>query len=644
MTDIYVHICISSERSFCDLFACVSCFVGLLRAPTGACKGMPARPKNKKKPGSCNLFFLGASIGEVQQLASLLPLLRSGALQTLLNVSDAPKPPKQERTKKKDTADAVEPGWKIMKPKEKKTPEPAAESVAPSVPRGAKTAQSAASLAADTLLPEGFSCEGHAVKVLQSVAEIKVDVASVCLATRQEALKAELEINAQVPIALLIPSSLGEGCQLLHVAVKDHVGRVQVRRRFLFQLGKKPIRYMEDAPQGGKVNVETEKIVLGVMKKISPCWDAALQNPKRIFGNWLRDVVGISSVVEIQRPNLIGDKLQAVVVLRKGERDLCLRASGKGDGVFSRVFVEKDVEQAAAEFRTAPVPIGQDLASALRTAESLQQHWGIVPYGKGVGIRVAANDFEATLAVVQPMKEAVKFVGDMFSVSGVPLSWSTEDLSTFFEGKWTMSPIFSKRVGFTKTWTVRASAAPLHSHWQHDFGLATVCKKGSTEVSGRGGRNNETEQRLVWNGNAATLKATQPARQPQMQRQQPRQQQQQQQQPPKQPAQQAPQPERQQPQRQPENSSPTISAEVLQAIQAAVSAAIRPLQQEVEQMKAAYAGDATESELEEDDVQLSMQVDARLKRSLDSENSNGSQIRKPEKGVDRPSRMPRKGE
>ena len=82
---------------------------------------------------------------------------------------------------------------------------------------------------------------------------------------------------------------------------------------------------------------------------------------------------------------------------------------------------------------------------------------------------------------------------------------------------------------------------------------------------------------------------------------------------------------------------------MLAAIQAAVSAAVLPLRQEVEQMKAACFGDTTENEEEEEQNGESKEihVDARHKRSSDTENSNILHLRKTVQVADRPSRIPR---
>jgi hypothetical protein len=340
---------------------------------------------------------------------------------------------------------------------------------------------------------------------------------------------------------------------------------------------------LHDAPKGGAVT-ENLKKVFG--KEKSPAWDAALKNPKKVFGKWLREVGKIANVIDIQRPSLQGESLQAVVVLREGSRDQCLKASGQ-DGIFVRTFVSREqADSLPQEFRTVPVPCSQDLQSALRTANSLKGPCGFVPYGKGIGIRVAIADFEETLAVVQLIREAVKFVGERYQVSGIPLSWSSEDLAQFFSGKWEMTPVFSKRVGFMKTWTVQARAVPTHSHWQHEVGLATIHKS----VAASNGRRQE---RLVWNGPKPGEAQERPQQQQQQHQQakkiwgprkeslakppQDHQHQQHQRQ-----HQGVMQQQHQHQHRQLPDSSSGVSPAVLAAIQAAVSAAVLPLQREVE--------------------------------------------------------------
>ena len=155
--------------------------------------------------------------------------------------------------------------------------------------------------------------------------------------------------------------------------------------------------------------------------------------------------------------------------------------------------------------------------------------------------------------------------------------------------------------------------APLNVHWQHNFGLASICKKTNYRSNGVATRKRQS----AWSGQAQSPAIRQP-----LQQQQPQQRRQPTQEP-------ALKPERQQTWQQASAGS-AISGEVLAATQAAVSAAVLPLQREVEQMKAACQGDAIESDSEEqDDEPKVMNVDAKHKRPLDPENNNVLRIRKP---------------
>jgi hypothetical protein len=248
-----------------------------------------------------------------------------------------------------------------------KTPVKSATAVEP-------TAERAAS---EMLVGVGFSCEGHtsAVHVAESVGQFKVDVPSVCLATQRAALQAKAELRVRVPMAILSPAPVTAESELVHVLLKDKNGKGHVQRRFIYQLGSKAGRYMHDAAKCTAVNVHTEKnVVFGVVKETSPAWDAALTAPKKVFGNWPREVGKIASIIDIKRPSLKDESLQAEVVLREGSRDQCLKESGQ-NGIFVRTFAHREqANSLPRELRTVPVPCSQDLKSALRTANSLKGH------------------------------------------------------------------------------------------------------------------------------------------------------------------------------------------------------------------------------------------------------------------------------
>ena len=99
-----------------------------------------------------------------------------------------------------------------------------------------------------------------------------------------------------------------------------------------------------------------------------------------------------------------------------------------------------------------PVPLQQDLASALRTAGSLKQHWGVVLCGKGVGIRVTSERFEETLAVVQPINDAVKLIGELFLVCGTPLPGPLQTWLLSLQGNGTCFRCFPREFALRTQW------------------------------------------------------------------------------------------------------------------------------------------------------------------------------------------------
>jgi len=306
--------------------------------------------RSKRKSDVASLA--GANLAELQHLVALLPLLRSGWLTGLLVAGQ-----------RKETVPAASDSGR----KRVKTPVTSATAVEP-------TAERAAS---EMLVGVGFSCEGHssAVHVAESAAQFKVDVPSVCLATQRTALQAKAELCVRVPMAILSPAPVTAESEVVHVLLKDKNGKEHVQRRFFCQLGSKAGRYMHDAPKCTAVNVHTEKnVVFGVVKETSPAWDAALTAPRKVLGNWPPEVGKIACIICVKRPSLQDEGLQAVVVLREGSRDQCLKESGQ-NGIFVRTFAHREqANSLPREHCTVPVPCSQDLKSALRTANSLKGH------------------------------------------------------------------------------------------------------------------------------------------------------------------------------------------------------------------------------------------------------------------------------
>ena len=101
---------------------------------------------------------------------------------------------------------------------------------------------------------------------------------------------------------------------------------------------------------------------------------------------------------------------------------------------------------------------------------------GVVPCGKGLGVRVLSSNFEQALRKLRPA-DADLFLGKLWEVSGLPCSCGEQALVSFLE-KWQVRPSFTFRVGqvlrATRTWSVRSVQEPAVSALQHQFGLALV--------------------------------------------------------------------------------------------------------------------------------------------------------------------------
>ena len=62
-------------------------------------------------------------------------------------------------------------------------------------------------------------------------------------------------------------------------------------------------------------------------------------------------------------------------------------------------------------------------AEALRQAGRLDESIGFVANARGLGIRVAAEDFEECGMTILGEQETHKLVGDLWELSGAPMSW-----------------------------------------------------------------------------------------------------------------------------------------------------------------------------------------------------------------------------
>lgn len=566
-----------------------------------------------------------ASASEWRLLGNLLPLLRSGALQSLLNAageSSSPKPslPKRGKAEASETA-PVQPGWKVVKKSKEKH-------AANFVPEASAPAFGGTSL--DKLQGEGFQAE-----VVAGVHALVREKACVCLASVAEAKKAKSELTSAMPMAVLTSQKIDGQGEEVSVLVKDKSDRLQTRVRFLVQLGAVPVLYgLGHVNKGAPAGVIRKQVVIFLEEKksSSETWKKALASPKSLVDHWLKTVAKIEKVGRIQEPRLSDGFLSVVVAVPADCVNAVLKASGEL-GVLSRPFWDTEVQPES--FGKVVLDLKHDREAALRISGTVEKKaWGIVSTRKGWAIRVLAADQTALQEQLNPAFET----GNMYSVSGLPLSWHEENVQSFL-GEWSAKPIRSFRVGFRATWLVKASSAPTSETLTNadPLGLHVLAVVSPWRPQSRKPREvlkpatNKQEVKkhgIAWNARDA---APAPAR--------------------------APAPAARAPASAPAPSAPAatqsqpeavLPAAALAAIQAAVAAALAPLQSkvnamnlELQEMGRLPPGVESESEEESEKEAEGMEVDGKSKRPLEEECSNIVTLRR-SKMLERPARTPRR--
>ena len=86
-------------------------------------------------------------------------------------------------------------------------------------------------------------------------------------------------------------------------------------------------------------------------------------------------------------------------------------------------------------------------------------------------------DFEE---VVRQSENYNKFLGELWDVSGLSLSWGPDAVIDFL-ACWKVSSVKTFRQGYRRTWVVRAMEQPISTKLQHEFGLAVISSVLSRE-------------------------------------------------------------------------------------------------------------------------------------------------------------------
>ena len=264
----------------------------------------------------------------------------------------------------------------------------------------------------------------------------------------------------------------------MSVLVQDKQGKLQVRQRYLYQLGPQAAVLKCSAPQAALTN-ESYKALLSIEKKhvSSEAWQAVQTRAVPAARSWLKNCAGVS-VLDVHPPTRLKDhvdSMQMVVSLNSAQdQQKLLRTSGL-DGMWTTLFLEGPSDREI--FKIVPLPFGLTLQQARDKASFLGDLGiGVVPCGRGFGVRVLSSNFEQTLHKLRPT-DADMFLGKLWEVSGLPCSCGEQALLAFLQG-WQARPSFTFRVGqgvrATRTWIVRSVQEPPVSIVQHPFGIAVM--------------------------------------------------------------------------------------------------------------------------------------------------------------------------
>jgi hypothetical protein len=403
--------------------------------------------------------------GELEQLAALLPLLRSGALQNFLKQMEvpavSPAPPKNADAAMKEVQLAttaagvrVGDGWTVQKTKKNKE-----------AAKATKETAAGEGGVSDVLLPEGWS-----VPVLLSDGLLS-SCTGVVLTSTSIAKQLSADMTGSKPLAVLSPGQVGIMGSWIHCLVMDIHGKTQCRRRWLTQLGPRDVlvEYCCAAPKR-EVPPDFTRVVVVARLGVTPpeVWKSIVEQPRPAIAKWLQSRAGISDF-DCGRPTCLDGVFKIVCQVRATERLKCLSTSG-ADGVFVNPFLVGDSDR--AEFKV--VPVGRELAweAARRLAEFHEDVAGVVLLKHGFGLRVLPSNFQLIVQLIHK-DEADKFLGETYAVTGLPVSMGSEGLRAFLS-PWQAAPVRSFRNGFVKTWIVRAGTPPVDRILQHEFGIAVI--------------------------------------------------------------------------------------------------------------------------------------------------------------------------
>ena len=186
---------------------------------------------------------------------------------------------------------------------------------------------------------------------------------------------------------------------------------------------------------GPKVDViqDTSKAVLRISKThvTEEVWKSLQSRALPSVRAWLKNRVGVS-VLDVHPPTRLAgqeDTLQIVVQVQSGQGLLKLLGSSGMDGVWVREFWDASSDR--DRYKIVPLPLDMSSQQASDKATFLGSVCvGVMPCGRGFGVRVLASDFKFVLHKLRP-NDADQFLGDRWEISGLPCSCGEHSLLKF---------------------------------------------------------------------------------------------------------------------------------------------------------------------------------------------------------------------
>ena len=236
----------------------------------------------------------------------------------------------------------------------------------------------------DSLQSEGWNVPVVSVSAPEDVTACTIGVALVSMAVGKSLVSHGVRVD--VSLGLLLPAPvLGqeEKGQLMSVVVQDKLGKLQVRQRYLYQLGPEIVVLKSVASKVEVVNDIAKAVMVVDRRRVSEEARRAVQSRAiPAARTWMRNRAGVS-VLDVHPPTRFNDNTDSVrMVVQLGslqDQQNLLAASGL-DGISTNLFLTEPSDR--ERFKIVPLPFGVSFQEAREKALFLcDLGCGAVPCG-----------------------------------------------------------------------------------------------------------------------------------------------------------------------------------------------------------------------------------------------------------------------